>query len=108
MKILEVGSWYNVGMSEDEPSKVRSICCDQCGREIRSGEESLSTTTEAQGAPIGTRAYMGPDDTRTIPTVLCPTCAARRDSTQWSFLWAFLLLVGGMIVAATLIEILPR
>jgi hypothetical protein len=76
--------------------------CDQCGREIRSDEKSLSTTSEAEGAPIGTRAYPV-RGTRTVPLVLCEKCAARRDSSQKWFLWAFILMVGGMILAAFLV-----
>jgi hypothetical protein len=91
-----------------EPAhKKVDMRCDQCGLEILPGEKLLSTTADIEGAPIGTRAYPV-RGTRTIPLVLCATCAARRNSSQRWFLWAFLLMIGGMILAAILVGMLPR
>jgi hypothetical protein len=81
--------------------------CDECGREIRSDEKSLSTTFDLEGAPIGTRAYLA-RGSRTIPLVLCEICAARRQATQRWFLGALVILIGGLIVASLLVGLLTR
>lgn len=71
--------------------------CDQCGNEIRSGEDSLLTTVEVVDPTALRAVVMGPK-TRSVPLALCERCAARRKTTLRWFLWALVLLICGMLV----------
>ncbi len=78
--------------------------CDRCGREIHSGEHGLFTTHDDEGGPLGTSAYPA-RRTYSSPLTLCEECAGRRDTTLKTFLWAVVLLVGGLIVVGLMIQI---
>ncbi len=72
--------------------------CDQCGREIRSGEDSLSTTVEK----LDYRVSANPGVSRITPLTLCDSCAAQRRATQRWFFWALLLGACTLIVVCLL------
>jgi hypothetical protein len=78
--------------------------CGKCGREIGTGEKSLSTTSEAGGAPFVNQAYL--PGTRTVPLVLCKECAANQGATMRTFLWSLAFLVMGLTVVGLLIRVL--
>jgi hypothetical protein len=73
---------------------------NQCGCEISSCEDPLLTTVDEQ---VDTPGLAGAK-TRMYPLVLCPACAARRSAVERFFLWAFLLMIGGIVVAALLVQ----
>jgi len=75
--------------------------CDECGREILSGDDPLITIVDFEAAGFDRRSI-------SQPLVLCSACAARRQSTLRFFLWASMLLVGGLIAAAFLVGIISR
>lgn len=81
--------------------------CDRCGREIRSGEKSLSETVEVAD-PAAFSAAASKIRTVTMPLQLCAACAAKQSLTERWFLWAFLLTVGGLILAALFIQFVAR
>jgi hypothetical protein len=70
--------------------------CDQCGCTFHAGEDSLVTTVAVQIGGAGE----GGARTEIRPLALCDRCAAGRRKTQRFFIWTFLLLVGGMTLAA--------
>ena len=77
--------------------------CDQCGREIRSGEDSIPTTVERPNDQV-TGAYPI-RSTRTSSIMLCAECAAYRNGTLRWFLWAVLLVIVGMIASGLLMRL---
>jgi hypothetical protein len=78
----------------------RRMRCQQCGREIRSGEKPLFTTTEHQVGP----ASVAGAETRMFPLALCSICARRRNKTYRYFIWMFALIV----IALTVIGLLSN
>jgi hypothetical protein len=67
--------------------------CDDCGRDIPSGQEVETTRSEQVGSPGPLGA-----PTSTEWVTLCPTCAGRRD--RWSRVIAVvvgLLVLGGIL-----------
>jgi len=74
--------------------------CQHCGREIRSGEDPLFTTTEHQVGP----ASVAGAQTRTYPLALCSACARRRNKTYRYVLWVIILIAA----ALTVIGLLPN
>lgn len=76
--------------------------CDQCGRQIESGEKASETTVEVDPR-AGPTVYGAV--TRTKSLTLCASCAARRNATQRFFMWGIALVVGGLILAAILAQV---
>lgn len=75
--------------------------CDECGREIRSDGGSLITIVDFEAAGFDARSV-------SQPLALCSACAARRKATLRFFLWASLLMVGGLILAAFLVGLVSN
>lgn len=69
--------------------------CNQCGREIRSGEDLLMTTVDDE--QIHGESALGAT-TRMRPLVLCSACSARRSGTELRFLWMIVAIVAGLLL----------
>jgi hypothetical protein len=62
--------------------------CDECGRQFPGTQASQTHRYERYGDEGGKIVFM----------TICQTCAAKRVTTLWWFVWFFVaLLVGGLI-----------
>lgn len=71
--------------------------CELCGCELTKGEGIQETRSEQVKPPS---RYGG--NTRTVPVMLCPTCARKRGGMLWVVVGFLALVVAGMLAVGLL------